>query len=138
MYLIEIRSFDLMLLTLTTTVLHTYSNAIDNAHMILFRLFCAKFSTTSLTACQSSFSYFASIDSSSSSNNDDGDDDNVKLKVNNTGFGLAVAFILLAAVLLVPVIWSVYWYVLGNKRTSRQDSTGPVYIVDNPIDPYQK
>lgn len=124
------------------TVLHcqrTYSNAIDNFDMVLFRLFCAKFSTTSLAACQSSFNYFASIDSSSSSNNDDDDgDDNVKLKVNNTGFGLAVAFILLAAVLLVPVIWSVYWYVLGKKRASRLDSTGPMYIVDNPIDLYKK
>ena len=98
------------------------------------RLFCAKFSTTSLTACQSSFNYFASMDSSSSTN-----DDNVKLEVNSTGFGLAVAFVLLAAVLLVPVIWTVYWYACGKQRASRLDSTNPVIIVDNvnPVNPYK-
>ena len=85
-----------------------------------------------MAACQSSFNYFATLSSSSSSGSSD--DDNVKLKVNNTGFGLAVAFILLAAVLLVPVIWTAYWYLSGQKG-SRWNSTEPLVTVGNPVNP---
>lgn len=83
-----------------------------------------------MAACQSSFNYFASSSSSSSSN-----DDNVKLKVNSTGFGLAVAFILLAAVLLVPAIWTAYWYLYGQKKNSRWNSADPIVTVGNPVNP---